>query len=72
MTLDRVLSLARKHLGSGSMESSARLCLNYAVTAKDDGKMEEARWWAARSIAYSVGVFHPDYVKSAPATSIGV
>ena len=35
MQLSDVLRLARKHLGSGTMESSARLCLADAIYHAD-------------------------------------
>lgn len=68
MSITEILSLARKHLGAGSMESSARLCLADAVRLADDGDIVEARRRAAKSIAYSVGIFHADYVAAFGAT----
>lgn len=65
MNTSNVLALARKHLGSGSMESSARLCLSDAVKLYDDGDFERAKARALKSIAYSVGAFHPDYIRAA-------
>ena len=56
---------ARKHLGKGSMESSARLCMAEAVQRMDEGKFEAAHMWAQKSLAYSVGIFHSDYQKGA-------
>lgn len=53
--------LARKHLGEGSMESSARLCLAEAIKLYDAGDYDAAQARALKSLAYSVGVFHPDY-----------
>ena len=64
MTLDQVLSLARKHLG-GDMESSARLCLADAISLRDAGDYEYAKKRAIASLAYSVGILHPDYAKAA-------
>lgn len=46
------------------MESSARLSLSEAVQAKDAGDFEAAIWWGVRSLRYSVGVFHPAYVRA--------
>lgn len=60
----KTIILARKHLG-GAMESSARLCLSDAVLLYDAGSYESARRQALRSLAYSVGVFHPDYKRCA-------
>jgi hypothetical protein len=56
--------LARKHLGKGTMESSARLCLSDAIELYDSGELEYAHHRALKSIAYSVGQFHPDYPKA--------
>ena len=63
MNANQVLILARKHLG-GEMESSARLCLSDAVTLYAEGKLDYAKARALKSLAYSVGVFHPDYRKA--------
>jgi hypothetical protein len=59
------LTLARKHIGSGSMVSSARLCLADAVALFDAGKLTLAKERALKSIAYSVGICHPDYERAA-------
>lgn len=64
MTLANIFGLAVKHLGSGSMESSARLCLADARALEAKGDLENARKRALKSLAYSVGMFHPDYCKA--------
>jgi hypothetical protein len=64
MNADQILILARRHLGKGEMDSSARLCLNAAIAAKDDGSYTFAKIWARKSIKYSVGIMHPDYIKA--------
>lgn len=64
MTTEQVLIEARKNLG-GAMESSARLCLADAVRLFDSGDIEAARQRAVKSLAYSVGIFHPSYQKAA-------
>lgn len=63
-TVSQALTLARKHLGKGNMESSARACMMDAVAQYDKGNYDAARMWAVKSIAYSVGVIHPDYKKA--------
>lgn len=63
MNLDNILALARKHLG-GSMESSARFCLAQAVERKNEGALDAARYWAVRSLSYSIGILHPDYARA--------
>jgi hypothetical protein len=64
MTVNQVIALARKHLG-GAMESSARLCLADAVALFDAGDLIAARRRALRSLQFSVGVFHPEFVRAA-------
>ena len=64
----KALQLAIKHLGQGSMVSSARLCLSDAVHNLSRGEYEYAYERACKSISYSVGMFSPDYqsVKAFP------
>ena len=64
MNTIEVIILARKHIGSGSMEKSARLCLADAVELFDVGDLDNAKQRALKSIAYSVGILHPDYQKA--------
>lgn len=63
MNVNKVIILARKHLG-GNMESSARLCLTDAISLYEKGEFEAAKKRALKSLAYSIGVFHSDYVKA--------
>lgn len=65
MTTTQTITLARKHIGTGVMDSSARLCLADAVRLADEGKMDLAKARALKSIAYSVGMFHADYQRAA-------
>lgn len=66
MTTSDVLKLARKHClaRTATMQSSAELCLADAIALFDKGDFEYARKRALKSLAYSVGVFHPDYKKA--------
>ncbi len=64
MTADKVIVLARKHLGTGAMDSSARLCLKDAVELQAEGMLDYAKARALKSLAYSVGVFHQDYQRA--------
>ena len=62
MQTEKVLILARKHLGNNAvMESSARFCMAEAVARMNEDKPDLARSWAIRSLEYSVGIFHADY-----------
>lgn len=63
MNTEQILSLALKHLGSGSMVSSAQLCLDDAIALAAEGKDAQAQRRALRSLAYSVGIGHPDFVR---------
>jgi hypothetical protein len=59
-----VIRLARKHLGEGPMDSSARLCLADAMAEYEPGEYQRARVRATRSLGYSVGYFHPDTIRA--------
>jgi len=61
MNAHETIILARKHLGTGVMDSSARLCLSAAILLHEEGHLMRSKDRALRSIAYSVGYFHPDY-----------
>lgn len=65
MTTQEALRLARKHLGKGDMESSARVALADAVALTNEGRNVDAVRRALRSLDYSVGVGHADRVKVA-------
>ena len=64
MTVNQVLAIARKHIG-GAMESSARLALADAVALADAGDLVLARRRALRSLQFSVGMFHADFIRAA-------
>lgn len=61
MQTNDVITLARKHLGKGLMDSSARLCLADAVELQNKGQLDYAKTRAIKSLAYSVGIAHEDY-----------
>ena len=58
------IRLARKHLGTGTMDSSARLCLEDAIRLEGRGQLDDAKVRALKSLAYSVGIAHPDYQRA--------
>jgi hypothetical protein len=60
----KVINLAVRHLGKGDMESSARASLAHARAQEQAGNLRIAWHFALRSIAYSVGIMHPDYAEA--------
>ena len=64
MNANNVIILARKHLGGGTMVSSADLCLADAIALRDKGNFTRAKQRATESLAYSVGIFHPNYQRA--------
>ena len=65
MNYREMVTLARKHVGNGAaMESSARLCLADAVACCNNGAFDSAKRHALKSLAYSIGILHPDYRKA--------
>lgn len=63
MNLNKILTLARKHLG-GAMESSARVCLADAIRFQDLGDYDLAARRALKSLAYSIGILHCNYARA--------
>lgn len=63
MNAHQTIILARKHVmqNIAPMQSSAELCLSDAVKLYDDGALDRAKDRAIKSLAYTVGIFHPDY-----------
>ncbi len=61
LSVHTVMELARKYLGAGTMESSARLCLKDACHLWNRGEYMDARSRAVDSLRYSVGILHVDY-----------
>ncbi len=64
MTTANVIELARKHVGTGNMVDSARVCLSDAVEMSNRGNLELAKVRAVKSLAYSVGILHADYQRA--------
>ena len=62
MKFQDMLVLVKKHQNDGEMISSAQLCIQDAERAYKAGAFESAKKWALKSLSYSVGVFHPDYI----------
>lgn len=64
------IELARKHARNGAiMQSSAVLCLKEAEKQEQNGNRKNAKFWAVKSLAYSIGIFSLDY-KAANAETI--
>lgn len=57
----RAVRLAIKHLGHGMLVSSAKVCLQDAVSLLEHEEWDHAWRRALDSIAYSVGFLHADY-----------
>lgn len=56
------IALADRYAAQAPMRSSAELCLSDARGLLARGHETLAHVRAMRSLAYSIGVFHPDYV----------
>lgn len=64
-SITSILTLADLRADEGPMASSAALCAREAHELHADGRDDAARTRALRSLSYSVGVFHADYVWAA-------
>lgn len=65
MNVQAVMILARNNLGNGGLlNTSARVCMADAVKLYDEGNYVDAKRRAIQSLAYSVGIAHPDYAKA--------
>ena len=62
MNASQVIELAEKNIGKGAMVSSAELCLADARELLAKGEVGYAYIRACKSLQYSVGMFHADYV----------
>ena len=63
MKTHQIIQLAKKHVGKGNRTAAAQWCLNEAI----HGDPEYARSRAIKSLAYSVGVYHEDYIQASVA-----
>jgi hypothetical protein len=66
MNTQCAINLARKHAFANQAQdaSSAYLCLADAIAQSNAGDLANAKARAIKSLAYSVGVFHPDYKRA--------
>lgn len=66
MGLNDLIILAEKEamLTKAVMKSSAHFCIENATECKNQGMHDDARIWAIKSLAYSVGVFSQSYKKA--------
>lgn len=60
MTLSEAIQLADKRAPKAEKRNSAELCVSNAWKWQDRNPRTAAHW-ACRSLAYSVGVFSPEY-----------
>jgi len=66
MNMKPIMDLARAHLDTTpENEGSARLCFSDAIAMYEAGDWQACRSRCLRSLAYSVGVLHPDYQRAA-------
>ena len=68
MTTAQIVEAARHHVFAYGRKPnpSAIVCYNDAQALMAAGNYTDAKARALKSLAYSVGVFHPDYLKAAP------
>jgi hypothetical protein len=66
-----IFALARKHLDAAIaakrdfFQTSSEYCLQSALDAYSRGDGLALRRWALKSLAYSIGIAHPDYRRAA-------
>lgn len=60
--LNEVLALAAKHIDQANNNANSSFCLNEAHIRIDNDRADLAARWAFRSLAYSVGINHEDYI----------
>lgn len=65
MQVSQIVTLAATLADSAQMRSSARLCADDAAALLATGDTTNAKARALRSLAYSVGIFHPTYKAAA-------
>lgn len=65
MDVTQIIELARTHLDEAPMRLSAAVCLSDAEEFHKHGAFEHAKRRALRSLAYSIGISHPDYLEAA-------
>ena len=63
MTTKKAIGLARRHRNEGTFSLSARLCLSDALDFFDNGDYPAATRRALKSLCFSVGILHADYLK---------
>lgn len=66
MDVFEVMELAADNVEKAQMLSSAMLCLDDAIriSTAPGGNLVEAKARALKSLAYSIGVLHPDYIRA--------
>lgn len=63
MPVTEIIDLASRRVMDGcTLNSSAALCLDDAIALLTAGNLNAARTRALKSLEYSVGVFHADYL----------
>lgn len=64
MNTVQIIAIAERHARAmtGGMQSSALLCISDAKICQSQGDAESVKRRALKSLAYSVGISHPDYI----------
>ncbi len=60
MSANDLIVLACQHLNSAQMFSSARLCIDDAISLAGRDETTLAKRRALKSLGYSIGICHPD------------
>jgi hypothetical protein len=63
MTFTEIYQIAASHIENAIQENSAKICLDDASFLNQLGHEKVAKLKLLKSLAYSVGILHPDYQK---------
>ena len=63
MNVQDWIAIAKIRMPQATMMDSAKLCLDESVKRSSEGNDLAALRWACKSLAYSVGIFSPEWAK---------
>jgi len=72
MTTEAMMELATLNAAKAEMASSAKLCIDRAEAMLANGNEDGCRRALVRSLAYSLGILHPQYQAAHRAWVYGV